>query len=52
MTENEELKKLCKELVEDLDAWLEYDGPPSSCSLEFFNSIQLVKRARSILKQL
>lgn len=52
MTESDELKELCKELVDDLDSWLEYDGPPSSCLLEFSYSLTLVKRARSILKQL
>jgi hypothetical protein len=50
MTENDELIELCKELVDDLDAWLDCDGQPSSYLLEFTYSITLVKRARSILK--
>jgi hypothetical protein len=52
MTENEELRKLCNELVDDLDAWLDCDGQPSSYLLEFSYSLNLVKRARNILKQL
>jgi len=50
MTENDELMELCKELVDDLDAWLEFDEKPSSSIAEYEDSIHLVKRARSILK--
>ena len=47
-----ELKSLCKELVDDLDAWLEYDEKPSSSIAEYEDSIRLVKRARNTLKNL
>jgi hypothetical protein len=41
---------LCKELVDDLDAWMEYDGQPSRLQDEYQNSLELIYKVRRILK--
>lgn len=47
---NEE-QNLIKRLADDLDAWLEYDGKPSSLPKEQENSFRLLKEAYDYLSQ-
>lgn len=47
----EHLRSLCKELVDDLDAWMEYDAQPSRLSKEYRNSLELIYKVRRYLKE-
>jgi hypothetical protein len=42
-------RALCKDLVEDLDAWMEYGHSPANLPLQERCTLQLIKRARAAL---
>lgn len=46
-----DFRSLCKELVDDLDLWMEYDGQPSRLPTEYRNSLELIYKVRRILKE-
>ena len=43
--------KLCQELVDDLDSWMEFDEQPSMLWQEYEKSINLIKKVRKALKE-
>jgi hypothetical protein len=45
-----DFRTLCKELVEDLEGWLEFCGTPSDLPVEESASWDLVKKAYRALK--
>lgn len=47
----DDFRSLCKELVDDLDLWMEYDGQPSRLPTEYRNSLELIYKVRRILKE-
>jgi len=46
-----DFRSLCKELVDDLDLWMEYDGQPSRLPTEYRDTLQLIYKVRRILKE-
>lgn len=48
--EKDQFYSMCKRLVDDLDAWMEYPGQPSRLPKEYRNSLELIMEARRFLK--
>ena len=46
-----DFRQLCQELVDDLDAWMEFDEQPSLLWKEYENSLNLIKKVRRALKE-
>ncbi len=46
-----DFRQLGQELVDDLDAWMEFDKQPSLLWKEYENSLNLIKKVRRALKE-
>lgn len=49
--EKDQFISLCKKLVDDLDAWMEYDAQPSRLPKEYRNTLELIMEARRFIKE-
>lgn len=46
-----DFRQLCKELVDDLDSWMEFDEQPSMLWQEYEKSMNLIRKVRKVLKE-